>query len=150
MISLLFSPTKWKVKIWSLPRFLKTLLEILRKINHCGLKAPCNYYNHDQRRKGFLTPTVSWSNIFNPWMRWKEPKDKEDPKTQQYALPSRHTHTDCLPWPSRAPLASWRLVENVTVGFSKCNGHEPSPQSQRQYLFPPSHISHFPSPVSIT
>lgn len=81
-------------------------------------------------------------------MRGKEPKDEEDPKTQQYAPPSRHTHRLTATAKQSTP-APWRLVENVTVGFSKGSGLRPFPQLQRQYLFPPSHISHLPSSVSV-
>jgi len=61
-----------KVKIESLPSFLETLLAALRKQKQITVfKAPCNYCNHDQSKKGFNISIINLVKYFLPLTEMK-------------------------------------------------------------------------------
>lgn len=103
-----------KVKIESLPSFLETLLEVLRKQKQVTVfKAPCNYCNHDQSKEGFNISIINPVNYFLPLIemkrsqRWSRSKDSILHSFLQAYICRLH----CLQWQQTASFTiSLRIV----------------------------------------
>lgn len=79
-------------------------------------------------------------------MRRKEPKDEEDPETEQYTLFSRYIRIDVLPVVMQSTTGTLDTNREVTNSVSP-TGYGPFPQLKAILIssFTHSHISHLSS-----